>query len=90
MATKNTDDGKTDATAKKPRDRRSVKPPISDIPGDSASKRALFVKLYIANGFNAKRAAIDAGYSEKTATSQGSRLLTFVDVKEALRSRLEV
>lgn len=34
--------------------------------------------------FNATQAAIRAGYSEHTARSQGQRLLTNVDIQEAL------
>ena len=35
--------------------------------------------------FNATQAATEAGYSSKTARSQGSRLLTNVDIQERLR-----
>lgn len=42
-------------------------------------KQKLFVKEYLVD-LNATRAAIAAGYSEKTAKQQGSRLLTNVDV----------
>lgn len=52
---------------------------------DAPSKREFFVKHYVANGFNATQAAISAGYSEKTATSQGNRLLTFVEIREAIK-----
>ena len=44
------------------------------------AKQDLFCRHYIANGFNATQAAISAGYSEDTARSEGSRLLTNVDV----------
>ena len=43
-------------------------------------KQDLFVKNYLANGMNATKAAISAGYSEKTAQEQGSRLLSNVMV----------
>jgi len=46
------------------------------------SKQQAFVEAYCCNGFNATQAAITAGYSEKTAESQASRLLTNVKVKE--------
>ena len=36
---------------------------------------------------NATKAAIEAGYSPKTAKSQGQRLLTYVDIQEALEER---
>lgn len=39
-------------------------------------RRQLFVHAYLANGRNATQAAITAGYSQKTATVQGSQLLT--------------
>lgn len=44
----------------------------------------LFVTEYIKNGNNATHAAIAAGYSEKTAASQGSRLLKSVEVQQYL------
>jgi phage terminase small subunit len=48
------------------------------------SKQQAFVEAYCCNGFNATQAAITAGYSEKTAESQASRLLTNVKIKEAV------
>ena len=48
----------------------------------------LFVDAYLACGFNATRAAIRAGYSKKTAYSQGPRLLKNVDVAAAVKKRL--
>lgn len=47
-------------------------------------KQQLFVKNYIANGFNASKAAIDAGYSRKTAVKIGSENLQKPDVKRAI------
>lgn len=44
----------------------------------------LFITEYLKNGNNATHAAIAAGYSEKTASSQGSRLLKSVDVQQYL------
>ena len=46
-------------------------------------RRQRFVAEYLKDP-NATQAAIRAGYSEKTAIAQGSRLLTFVDVQEAI------
>ena len=43
-----------------------------------------FVEEYI-KSLNATDAAIKAGYSEKTARSQGSRLLTYVDIQKAIQ-----
>jgi len=44
------------------------------------TRRELFARAYIID-LNATSAAIKAGYSEKTAKSQGNRLLTNADVK---------
>lgn len=44
----------------------------------------IFVTEYIKNGNNATHAAIAAGYSEHTASSQGSRLLKSVEVQQYL------
>ena len=46
-------------------------------------KQSLFVKEYLID-LNATRAAIAAKYSKHTAKSQGSRLLTNVDIREAI------
>jgi phage terminase small subunit len=47
----------------------------------------LFAKEYIKD-LNATRAAIAAGYSEKTATMQGSRLLTHDKVKQLIQENM--
>jgi phage terminase small subunit len=47
-------------------------------------RQQAFVNAYIANGGNATDAAIKAGYSAKTARSIGQRLLTFVDIEQAV------
>ena len=47
--------------------------------GNLSNQRLLFTKEYIVD-LNATQAAIRAGYSERTAKSQGQRLLTNVDV----------
>lgn len=44
----------------------------------------IFVHEYMKNGNNSKQAAIVAGYSERSAASQGSRLLKSADVKQYL------
>jgi len=49
-----------------------------------------FIHCYLLNGRNGLQAAIDAGYSEKTAAAQASRLLTTVKVKEALAKAQKV
>lgn len=47
------------------------------------AKQEMFCREYIKD-YNATRAAKDAGYSEKTARSQGQRLLTKADVQKFL------
>ena len=48
----------------------------------------LFAQKYIIK-FNATEAAIQAGYSEKTAKQQGSRLLTYVDVQRFMQEYIK-
>lgn len=43
-----------------------------------------FARNYIANGGNATQAALKAGYSKKSAYSQGQRLLKDVEIKQML------
>lgn len=43
-------------------------------------KQIRFCEYYVALGGNATKAAIAAGYAEKSARQQGSRLLTNVDI----------
>lgn len=57
------------------------------MPHNDRQKR--FCDCYIANGGNATKAARDAGYSEKTAAAQASRLLKDVNVQEYIKSRIE-
>lgn len=52
------------------------------------AKQEQFVTEYLKD-FNATQAAIRSGYSKKTARSQGQRLLTKVDIKEAITSERE-
>ena len=52
-------------------------------------KQKRFADEYIINGGNATQAALTAGYSERTARSQGHRLLTNVGVKKYIEGRLE-
>ena len=53
----------------------------------AGDKRRAFVEAYFANGGNATDAAIQAGYSEKSARSRGSQLLTDVNVLTLLEKR---
>ena len=49
-------------------------------------KQRRFIEAYDGN---ATKAAIAAGYSPKTARSQGQQLLTKLDIKEAIKAREE-
>jgi len=51
-------------------------------------KQRRFIEEYI-NDYNATRAAISAGYSEKTARSIGCELLTKPDIRKAIKQLLE-
>ena len=57
---------------------------IADVCSHLPRRKSLFVREYVANGGNATRAAIQAGYSRDTARQIGSRLLTFVDILAAV------
>ena len=48
------------------------------------AKQSRFVEEYLID-MNATQAAIKAGYSKKTAKSQGQRLLTNVDIASAIK-----
>lgn len=50
-------------------------------------RRAEFVEAFVANGGNAKAAAIEAGFSPKSAAQQGARLLKDVNVSNAIDQR---
>lgn len=50
-------------------------------------KRAVFVREYLID-LNATQAAIRAGYSAKTASSQGERLLNYAEVRQAIASAM--
>jgi phage terminase small subunit len=52
------------------------------------NKRAIFVREYMRD-MNATRAALSAGYSKKTAYSQGARLLKNVEVQNKLAQLVE-
>lgn len=62
-----------------PRDHDATKP--------LSPQRQLFVAEY-RKDFNGKRAAIDSGYSRRSAAAQASRLLTYVNVQQALRDAI--
>jgi phage terminase small subunit len=52
------------------------------------AKQELFVQEYLVD-LNATRAAIRAGYSAKTAASQGERLLRNVEIQAAIAERMK-
>lgn len=54
-----------------------------------SAKRKAFCDAYLANGMNATKAAKEAGYSDKTAYSQGNRLLKNAEVREYIKERTE-
>lgn len=47
-------------------------------------KQSMFVQQYLKENYNATKAAIASGYSEKAAKEQGSRLLTNANIKKAI------
>jgi len=71
--------------AKKKQPAKRVKAGQSKL--STAERRAVFVEAFLSNGGNALQAAISAGFSEKTAGSQGSRLLKNVEVSTLINSR---
>lgn len=57
--------------------------------GGSTSQQKLFAIEYFANGGNATQAAIEAGYSKRSAHVTGSRLLNYAKVKQHLQKLTE-
>lgn len=55
---------------------------------DLTPKQKTFVKEYLVD-LNARQAAIRAGYSEKTAQEQSSRLLSNVKVAKAVQTEMD-
>ena len=53
-------------------------------PKELNPRQAAFVREYLIDR-NGTQAAIRAGYSEKTAAEQSSRLLTYVNIKNAIK-----
>lgn len=54
-----------------------------------SQQQLIFVREYLKNGMNATSAAISAGYSEKTAASQGARLLKHVEIQPLIAQKAE-
>ena len=55
----------------------------------AAERRLAFVRAYLINGHNATQAAITAGFSEKTAGSQGFDLLKRPEVQALIQNESE-
>lgn len=53
---------------------------------EMTATQKLFCMEYVRNKFNATQAALVAGYSEKTAASQASRMLTNVNIQEYIEA----
>ncbi len=51
-------------------------------------RQKLFCKMYVKHKFNGSRAAIDAGYSEKTARSQANGLITKPDIRAEIQAQI--
>lgn len=69
--------------------KRPVKPrgKRSSSEASAAERRKLFVEALLSNGRNATQAALAAGFSPKSAHSQGGRLLRHVEVVALLQQR---
>lgn len=65
------------ATKKMPRSTNPERKPATE-------RYKVFAASYLANGRNATQAALDAGYSPKTAAKQGSRLSKNVEVQKLI------
>jgi phage terminase small subunit len=52
----------------------------------TAQRRALFANAYLANGRKGTKAAITAGWNERTAASAASRLLKTAEVKAIIKA----
>lgn len=58
-------------------------------PDDLTAQQSAFIDAYLKT-LNATKAAVEAGYSARTAQQQGSRLLSNVVVRAELKRRLEI
>jgi phage terminase small subunit len=74
--------------SKKKAPKKPVKKPIKQEPDELNDQVIRFCEHYLVH-FNGAKAAVQAGYSEKTAAQQASRLLTKVKVQEYLQARKE-
>jgi len=57
---------------------------------DLTPKQAMFIAHYKENGQNATKAAISAGYSEKSAPCQGSQLIKKAKIAKEINSWREI
>lgn len=73
------------APAKGPKKSRKPGVKAGSSEASALERYKLFAEGWLANGGNATQAAKDAGYSAKTAYSQGQRLLKHVDVVRLIR-----
>lgn len=73
---------KKKTTAKKPKAGTSKE--------SSQARKAMFIEIYLANGNNARQAAVDAGYSAKSAAQQASRLLKDVNISARIQERVKI
>jgi phage terminase small subunit len=53
-------------------------------------KQRLFIQNYLSNGFNATKAALEAGYSENTAKEIGYENLTKPHIRAAIDAEIDV
>lgn len=78
------------APAKKgPRKARKPRVKAGSSEASAQARYKLFAEEWLANGGNGTQAAIKAGYSQKTAKEQASRLLAHVDVVKLIRAGQE-
>lgn len=71
------------ATNASPKPKPKAKPRKKPKTLELAPRHAVFAAAYAKHG-NATQAACEAGYSQKTAKVQGSRLLTYADVQSEI------
>ena len=70
-----------------PKGKKRPKPKQTSQKDTAAARRARFIEALLSNGENISQAALAAGFSPKSAASQGSRLLKHVEVQQALNTR---
>lgn len=70
-----------------PKKQPKAKARVGGAKEQAEQRRLAFIEAYIANGGNSTDAAKVAGYSPKTAYSQGGRLLKRVEIQAAIKER---